>query len=165
MSNSGRSSTAIYWAFSLSSFVAFTLMLVQVPDWLSPFWPDWIALIVVYWALISPGRIGPLVGFVLGTMLEVLFAKTFGVLSAGLATLAFLVNISHLQLRVISRWQQIFLVILLVATFKLINLWLEGMVDDARITALDWSSLVGDLMIWPFINIVLDELRRAFKIR
>jgi len=165
VNSSSQSSSSIYWAFSISCFVAFTLTLVQVPDWLSSFWPDWIALVIVYWSLLVPSRIGPLAGFIIGTMLEVLFAKTFGVLSAGLATLAFLVNISHLQLRVTSRWQQIFLVVFLVAIYKLVNLWFEGMVDGAKITAQDWLSLIGDLMIWPFINIVLDELRRALKIR
>lgn len=140
-------------------------MLVQVPDWLSPFWPDWIALVIVYWALLAPDRIGPVAGFIIGTMLEVLRAKTLGVISAGLATLAFLVNLSHLQLRITSRWQQVFLVVLFVAVYKLINVWLEGMVDDARMTAQDWYSLLGNIAVWPFLNIVLDELRRVYRIR
>ncbi len=155
----------IYWAFAISCFFAFALTLVQIPDWLSPFWPDWVALLIVYWALLAPTRIGPVAGFAIGTILEVLTAKTLGVFSAGLATLAFLVNLSHLQLRVTSRWQQIFLVILFVATFKLIHLWLDGLVGDARLTVQDWYSLLGDLAIWPFLNIVLDELRRLYRIR
>ncbi len=165
MDNKMQSPTSVYWAFALSCFVAFTLMLVQVPDWLSSFWPDWIALVVVYWALLAPNRIGPVAGFIIGTMLEVLRAKTFGVISAGLAVLAFLVNLSHLQLRITSRWQQVFLVVLFVAVYKLINIWFEGMVGDGRITAEDWYSLLGDLAVWPFLNIVLDELRRAYRIR
>jgi len=165
MNSKIQSPTSVYWAFALSCFVAFTLMLMQVPDWLSPFWPDWIALVIVYWALLAPNRIGPLTGFIIGTMLEVLTGKTFGVISVGLSTLAFLVNLSHLQLRITSRWQQMFLVVLFVAIFKLINVWLEGMVGDARLTAQDWYSLLGDIVMWPFLNIVLDELRRAYRIR
>ncbi len=165
MNSKSRSPRRIYFLFAFTCFVAFTLMLVQVPDWLASFWPDWMALILVYWALYTPSRVGPITGFVVGTMLEVLFAKTFGVLSLGMAALAFMVNLSHLQLRVTSRWQQVFLVVLFVAIFKLVNLWLEGMVDGAKITASDWYSLLGNFLIWPFVNIALDELRRAFRIR
>lgn len=165
MSSKSRSPKRIYGIFAFTCFIAFTFMLVQVPDWLSAFWPDWIALILVYWSLYAPSRIGPVVGFIVGTMLEVLFAKTFGVLSLGLATLAFLVNISHLQLRVTSRWQQVFMVVFFVAIFKLMNLWFEGIVDGAKITASDWYSLLGNFVVWPFIHIALDELRRAFRIR
>lgn len=165
MNTQSQSPSRIYWAFALSCFVAFTLMLVQVPDWLSLFWPDWIALVIVYWALLAPSRIGPITGFIVGTILEVLRAKNFGVLSIGLATLAFFVNMSHLQLRVTSRWQQVFLVVMFIAVFKLINLWFEGMVGDARISIRDWYSLLGNFIVWPFINILLDELRRAYRIR
>ncbi len=165
MATSSESNTRVYWAFAISCFVAFTLMLVRVPDWLSSFWPDWIALVIVYWALYAPHNIGPKAGFVIGTMLEVLMAKTFGVLSLALAVLVFLVNLSHLQLRVSSRWQRVFLVILFVAIFKLINLWFEGMVGGDRLTAQDWYSLLGDLAVWPFLTIVLDELRRVYRLR
>ncbi len=165
MNSKAQSPTRIYWAFAFSSFVAFTLTLVQVPDWLAPYWPDWIALIIVYWALHSPDRIGPIAGFIIGTILEVLRAKTLGVISSGLATLAFLVNLSYLQLRVSSRWQQLIMVAVFVAIFKLINLWLDGIVGDTRISVQDWYSLLGNMIIWPFINIILDELRRIYRIR
>lgn len=155
----------IYWALSITCFAAFTLKLVQVPDWLAAFWPDWIALVLVYWALLTPSKVGPIVGFIIGTMLEVLTAKTFGVLSIGLATLVFLVNLSYLQLKVTSKWLQVFLVVALIAFFKLINLWLEGIVADNKITIEDWYSIVGNIVVWPFINIVLDEIRGFFRLR
>ena len=165
MNDQPQSALKLYWAFSLSCFFAFTLMLVRVPDWLSAYWPDWIALVIVYWALVAPDRIGPVAGFIIGTMLEVLFARTFGVLSTGLAVLAFLVNIAHMQLRITSRWQQVFLLVLLVGVFKLTNLWFESLVENATLTGADWLSLIGNLVVWPFLNIVLDEFRRMMRIR
>lgn len=165
MQTKTHSSAKLYWSFSLSCFIAFTLMLFQVPDWLSAFWPDWIALTIVYWALNAPNRIGPFAAFIIGTMVEVLTVKTFGVLSFALAFLAFVVNLSHLQLRVMSNWQKVFLVIVLVAFFKLINLWFDGLVGTNRLTVDDWYSMLGNLAVWPFLSIVLDELRRVSRMR
>ena len=165
MNNRVQGGNRIYVAFALSIIVAFTLKLVQVPYWLVSFWPDWIALVMVVWALQAPQKVTPLIAFIVGTMLEVLTAKSFGVVSIGLATLVFLVNLSHLQLRVLSSWQQVFLVVVLVAFSNLINLWLEGLVGGNKISVEDWYSIVGNIVVWPFINILLNEVRRAFRIR
>ncbi|MCH2189977.1 MAG: rod shape-determining protein MreD [Gammaproteobacteria bacterium] len=165
MNSTAGAPNRVYLALCVSCFAAFTLMLVQVPDWLAAFWPDWIALVLVYWALLAPNKVGPIVGFTIGTMLEVLTAKTFGVLSIGLATLVFLVNLTYLQLKVTSRWLQVFLVVALIAFFKLINLWLEGLVAGNKITVEDWYSIVGNILVWPFVNIVLEEIRRVFHLR
>lgn len=159
------STFSLFCAVLLSSFFALVLTVVQLPQWLFYFWPDWIALIIVYWALMVPHRIGPLIGFIIGTLLEVLFVRKFGVLGFGLATLAFIVNTTHRQLRALSVWQQMVLVGLFIAIFKLLTGWLYGLVSDFTITSEYWYSILGGLLVWPFIFILLEELRRKFRVR
>lgn len=149
----------------ISSFVALVLTVVQLPSWLFYFWPDWIAIVVAYWALVSPKRIGPFVGFIIGTLLEVLFVRKFGVLGFGLATLAFIVNATSLQLRALSIWQQMISIGVFIGFFKLLTGWLSGLVAGFTITSEYWYSLLGSLLIWPFAYILLEELRRAARIR
>lgn len=166
MVTNNRSSTFnLFWAVLFSTFVALVLTLVQLPNWLFYFWPDWIALVVVYWALAAPDRVGSFVGFLIGTLLEVLFVRKFGVLGLGLASLAFVVNSMHLQLRVLSVWQQMVLVALLIGLFKLITGFLYGIVTGFTITTEYWYSLLGGMLVWPFAYIVLEELRRLSRIR
>ncbi len=155
----------LFLAVLSSSFLALVLTVVQLPQWLFYFWPDWIALIIVYWALMVPDRIGPFVAFVIGTLLEVLFVRKFGVLGLGLATLAFIVNSTHQQLRALSVWQQLFVVGLFIAVFKLLTGWLYGMVSEFTITGEYWYSIFGGMLVWPFIFILLEELRRKLRIR
>jgi len=112
-----------------------------------------------------PDRIGPFVAFVIGTLLEVLFVRKFGVLGLGLATLAFIVNSTHQQLRALSVWQQLFVVGLFIAVFKLLTGWLYGMVSEFTITGEYWYSIFGGMLVWPFIFILLEELRRKLRIR
>lgn len=156
---------SLFWAVLISSFLALVLTVVQLPQWLFYFWPDWIALIIVYWALMVPDRIGPFVAFIIGTLLEVLFVRKFGVLGLGLATLAFIVNSTHQQLRALSVWQQLLLVGLFIAVFKLLTGWLYGMVSDFTITGEYWYSILGGMLVWPFVFILLEELRRKLRIR
>lgn len=160
-----KSPVRLFWAVFISSFVALVLMSIQLPAWLFYFWPDWIALVIVYWALTASDRIGPFVGFVIGTILEVLFVRKFGVLGLGLATLAFIVNSAHQQLRVLSMWQQMILVALFVGVFKLLTGWLYGLVTDFTITREYWYSLIGCIVVWPFVFILLQELRRILRVK
>ena len=138
-------------------------MLLQVNQILL-FWPEWMALVVIYWALMVPERIGPLTAFVTGTLLEVLLVRNFGILGLGLAILAFIVNSAHLQLRVLSLWQQTVVVGMLLAAFKLLTGWLYGMATDLTITAQYFYPAIGSMLVWPFVFILLQELRRKARI-
>jgi len=163
--NRGRSSTAnLFWAILVSSIVALTLTILPLPQWLFYFWPDWMALIVVYWALTTPDRIGPWVGFAIGTVLEVVFVRNFGVLGFGMAMLAFTVNRGHLQLQVLSIGPQMLVIGLLIGVFKLVTGWLYGLTSDFRISTDYWYSIVGCVVAWPFVFILLQELRRLLRV-
>lgn len=163
--SSNSSTPRLVFGVSVSAFVALVLTVVQLPAWLFYFWPEWIALVVIYWALVAPKRVGPFVGFIIGTLLEVLFVRNFGVLGLGMATLAFLVNSASQQLRALSIWQQMISVGFFVAIFKLLTGWLSGLVAGFTIITEFWYSLVGSIVIWPFAYILLEELRRAVRIR
>ena len=150
---------------AISAFVALVLTVVQLPGWLFYFWPDWIAIVVAYWALIAPKKIGPFIGFIIGTLLEVLFVRKFGILGFGLATLAFIVNSTSQQLRALSIWQQMLSIGVFISLFKLLTGWLSGLVSGFTITTEYWYSLFGSVLIWPFAYILLEELRRSVRIR
>ena len=165
MPSNRLSNYKIFWAVSFSALIALALMIVPLPQWLFYFWPDWIALVIVYWALYTPEKVGPVVGFLIGVLLEVLFVRKFGVEGLGLATLAFLVNYANQQLNVLSIWQQTIVIAMFVALFKLITGWLYGLVGDFTITIEYWYSLLGCIFVWPFMSILLHEMRRRTRTR
>ena len=148
-----------------SLVVALVLMVVQLPDWLYNFWPDWVALVLIYWALAVPSRIGPFMGFVIGTILEVMLVRKFGVLGLGFAVLAFIANSANQQLRMMTLWQQTLLIALFMLAFKIITGWLYGIVSDFTISREYWFSLLGNMFVWPFLFILMEEIRRALRIR
>lgn len=164
MAQRQQSGLNLFWAFSLSAFLALALTIVQL-EAIFFYWPDWIALVVIYWALMTPDKIGPFVAFVLGTLLEVLFVRNFGVLGFGLATLAFVVNRGHQQLKVLSLWQQTMIIGVLIGVYKLVTGWLFGMITGFIITSEYFYSLLGSMLVWPFLYILLQELRSKAGVR
>lgn len=153
-----------FWVVSASVFIALVLSILPPPQLLFYFWPDWVALVLVYWALMLPQRVGPWTAFLVGLIMEALFVKSFGVIGLGLATLVFAVNRTHLQLRVLSIWQQMIVIGLFLAIFKLVTGWLYGMISGFDINTEQFYSVLGSVLIWPFIYIVLQELRRSAKL-
>ena len=159
-----RNSSLVFWVFALSIFIALVLTVLPVPQVVFYFWPDWIPLVMFYWALTDSERIGPWVGFAVGTLMEVVFVRSFGVLGLGMATMVFAVNRIHLQLRVLSVWQQMLVVGIFIGIFKLITGWIYGMISGFTLNAEDFYSLIGGMVTWPFLFILLQELRRSTRL-
>lgn len=57
-------------------FVALVLNFLPTSDW--PWMPDWVALIVVFWSIREPRRVGMGSGFVLGLAMDVADASLMG---------------------------------------------------------------------------------------
>ena len=156
--------TKVIWVVGLTVFVAMVLSVLPPPQIVFLFWPDWVMLVLFYWALMLPERVGPWVGFLVGTLLEVLSVKSFGVMGLGMATMVFAVNRAHLQLRVLSVWQQMIVVGLFVGIVKLLTGWLYGLISGFAISSEYFYSLIGCMISWPFLFILLQEFRRTARV-
>ena len=56
---------------SLTLFVAFMLTIMPLPEWAIEFRPDWVTLVLVYWAMALPARVGVTIAWFAGLMLDV----------------------------------------------------------------------------------------------
>lgn len=92
-------------ALPLSFFVAFLLVALPLPQVLSYWRPELVTMVLVFWVLNEPGKVGVWTAFVLGLLLDVLMATTFGVYPLVLAVVAYLTRLSYRWVKVFSLWQ------------------------------------------------------------
>jgi len=52
-----------------------------------------------------------------------------------------------------------------VGLFKVLTGWLYGLVADFTITTDYWYSIIGGMLVWPFVYILLQELRRLARLK
>lgn len=147
------------------TFVAAILTIVNLPGWLFYFRPDWIALLVVYWVLAIPNRVGVFYGMAHGLLLDLLLIKVFGLNALGMSLLAFVITRIYTQIRMFPIWQQAILVSLLIAIMKLLIGWVASWVSDFTFSRYYWYSTLGNIVIWPFLYIILRDIRRALKLK
>jgi len=145
--------------------VAFMLTLVPLPSWVTPYRPDWIALVLIYWALALPHRVGPGVGWFTGLLVDVMQAELLGVNALGLATVAFVTNRFHLRVRMFPWWQQTLYVFGLLLLNRGIIGWLRSLITNVHLDVGYWIPCLVAMIVWPWLFVVLRDLRRKAKVR
>ncbi|MDY6980765.1 MAG: rod shape-determining protein MreD, partial [Pseudomonadota bacterium] len=91
----------------LASFiVALALTIMPLPDTMELARPEWMIMVVVYWVMALPERIGVGIAWIMGLLLDVVRDALLGQYAITLALIAFIVIYMHQRLRVFPVWQQ-----------------------------------------------------------
>lgn len=152
------------WIIFLSFTVALMLTILPLPDWIHIYRPEWTALVLIYWCMALPQRIGVGIGWLVGLLLDVLMGTLLGQHALGLAVIAFITLNLHQRIRVFPLWQQALTVLTLLTLYQLLLLWFDGMTAQPAKTWSYWlPSLVG-MLLWPWCFTLLRDVRRRFKV-
>jgi rod shape-determining protein MreD len=149
----------------LTFCLALLLMILPLPEWARPFRPQWVTLTLIYWALAAPQRVGVGVGFVLGITLDVLTGTLLGQHALGLSLVAYATIKLHQRVRVFPLWQQSLVVLVLLVSEHLITLWVMGATREQPPGLEYWAVPPIGALMWPWVFIVLRDLRRRFRVQ
>ncbi len=149
----------------LSFIIAFALQIVALPDWAGPLRPDWVVLVLVYWCIAIPDRVGVIIGWLVGLTLDVTNGVLLGQNALILAVVAYLALRLHQRMRVFPLWQQSVSVMLLVALHLMLALWIKGILGQSIETWAYWLPALSSLFAWPVIYLGLRHLRREYRVR
>ena len=160
LSTGARANISLYSSF----VIALILALIPFSDWAEAFRPDWVGLVLIYWCMAAPERVSVGTGWVLGLILDVLYGSLFGLHALGKSLLAFLTIKLHLKLRMFPRWQQAVTVFTLLLLNQLLVLWIRGMIGKAPASFSYWTPSVVGMVIWPWLFVILRDVRRRFHV-
>jgi len=149
----------------LTTFVAFMLTIMPLPEWAIEFRPDWVTLVVIFWAMALPARTGVIIAWFAGLMLDVSHGAILGQNALGLVLVIYIVHIQHQRLRVASLVQQAIVIFFLLLLKQLIVLWVSGIVGHAPHTWLFFMPCLTGALLWPWIYIIMRDVRRKFGYR
>ena len=149
---------------AVTFIVALILNVMPGPVWAEQFRPDWAALILIYWCLATPTRVGVGSGWMVGLALDVLYGSLLGQNALAKALVAYLAVKFHLQLRMFPRWQQAVSVLILLAINQLVVVWIRGAVGQAPDSFSYWLSSIIGMLIWPWLFVILRDVRRRVHV-
>ena len=91
------------WILPVSIVIALLLGLLPLPGVLQPLRPYWLALIVAYWVLEAPERVGLGFAFAVGVLADLLYGGLLGEQALRLVIMAFILQRFRLRLRFLQR--------------------------------------------------------------
>lgn len=152
-------------AFYLTVIVAGLLAVVPLPETLQMFWPSWMALLVIFWALESPRYLTLGFAFAVGLALDILTVSLFGLHALRLVILAYLVLRFRARLRFFPPWQLGAAVFALLVNDRIILLWINTMVGEPLPPLSFWLPAISGALAWPAIFLLFDRIRSQARRR
>lgn len=147
-----------------SFIIALMLTMVPLPDWAELFRPEWVALVLIYWCMAIPERIGVGVAWIVGLLLDVLHGAILGQYALALVIIALLTLKFHQRIRLYPIWQQALVVMALIFLQQLLVLWVKGIIGQSPGTWLYWLPSLSSMLFWPWVFLLLRDLRRHYSV-
>ena len=142
------------------------IMLSQMPlpSMLEWYRPEWVAMILIYWVIALPHRIGVGAGFLVGLMMDVVRGSVLGLNALSFTIIAYLALLLYKRLRMFPPWQQAMMVMVLVGINQLLFHWMQMVTGTTGDSLLFLLPAATSALFWPWIFVVLRGLRRTFRI-
>ena len=148
----------------ITLFIAVMLTIMPLPDWARYLRPEWVMLVLIYWCMATPGRLNVGIAWLMGLVVDVINGNLLGQHALSFAIVAFVTVKLHKQIRVYPLWQQSLSVFTLIALNQLFVIWTKGIIDEAPDTWLYWLPSATSALIWPWMYLILRDLRRKFRV-
>lgn len=152
----------------LSGFVIFfsfvLALLVNLLPWqaaVSNFTPDFVALLILYWTLNQPRRVGVGIAFFLGVLMDVGDANVLGQHALAYSVIAGLLLIRQRRIAIYPFWQQALLALALLLLAQVIMVVIRAAMGAAFV---GWTYFIGSFfaaLLWtPLSNLMLLHQRQ-----
>lgn len=153
------------WWFIGTLVFALLSMLVPLPGVLEPFKPYWPALILLYWSLESEDRVTLGLAFIVGLVADLLNGVVLGEQALRLCALVFIALRFRSRLRFFPMWQQALAVLALLLNDRVLLLVVRALAGASLPPASWWISPFVGAALWPFLFLLLDDLRARLRIQ
>ena len=140
-------------------------MLIPLPAPLQPFKPYWPALFLLYWSLESGDRVTLGLAFVVGLCADLLDGVLLGEQAMRLCAMVFIVLRFRSRLRFFPMWQQTLAVLALLINDRFLLLVVRAFAGESTPPALWWASPFVSAVLWPFLFLLLDDLRMRLRLQ
>ncbi len=144
----------------ISFLIAFILTIFPLPEWAEWLRPPWVLLVLVYWTLAEPQRIGFFTAWVVGLIVDVLTGTLLGEHALVFVLATYFILRFHARIKHFYFWQQSVVVFMLVFFNQLILFWVQGMINQLPSSGLYWLASLASLIAWPIVIFLLSRAQR-----
>lgn len=153
------------WVILLTILLAAILGMAPLPGWLEMWRPEWMALVVIYWVIALPARVGLISAWCVGFFVDVLEGTLLGLNAIALTLIAYAALTLYQRLRMFTPFQQCITVLMLVGVQQLLIFWVLTATNQNTPPNLAFIfSAMSSALIWPLVFVLLRSWRRGLGV-
>lgn len=138
----------------ISLLLAMGLRILLLPYPLSVLNPDWVALLLLFWAMASRGGLGVVSAWVTGLMVDTLTGSHLGQHALSYGVLVYLSVRWGQRLLFYPMPQQIVTLLVLLLINQLLLLWTQDAHLEGMAQTYYWLSALSGALLWPFVTLL-----------
>ncbi len=151
--------------YFVTLFLAMSLKILPLPEFLSRLNPDWVLLTLIYWTLAVPEKVGVFNAWVVGILVDVLTGRVLGQQALIYALTSYTSLKLHKRLRQYPVYQQSLFVFLCLFFSQMMVFWIENIQGTTEFTLVFWMPVLVGTLFWPLIYLILRFIRVFGDIR
>ncbi len=154
------------WGRVISTLMlAMCLRIVPLPSALAAFNPDWVLLVLLYWSMTLPERVGIFHAWTFGLLTDVLTGRLLGQYALAYTLIIYLCLKLHHRLRQFPLIQQSLFVFFCLLLSQLLIFFIKTSQTQAQLAATFWLPIVSGSVCWSLVYAVLSYQRPSKSFR
>ena len=144
----------------ITLILAMCLRILPLPENLAMLNPDWGLLVLIYWSLAVPERIGIGYAWIFGILTDVLMGRLFGQYALSYSLIIYLVLLWHRQLRQFPLSQQSIFIFVCLLISQTLLFWFENLKMPSQLHNTFWLPVLTGTASWFIVYYVMRLVRR-----
>lgn len=159
-----RDRISSYLLIAVSIGIAFLLDIYPLAFEYGLLRPQFVLLVAIYWVFVLPQSTSMALLFALGILQDVVVGVPLGQNALVLIVVSYLCLRSCRRVRHFARWQEALWVLCLVALGQAMAFWVQALAGRELSGAQFLIPAVASASIWPLLSMIMDGLRRSYRI-
>ncbi len=147
------------WVMPVSFVLALLLALIPLPELLLPVRPYWLALVLAYWVIETPDKVGLGFAFCIGLLADVMFGGILGEQALRLVVMAFILQRFRARIRFFPLSQQALAMGGLLFIDRVIEAAIHLLVGEPLLPWSYWVAPLLGMALWLPLYVLLDAVR------
>jgi len=143
---------------------ALLLTELPLPAFIAPYQPEWLILVLIYWAMALPERVGVGIAWFTGLLVDVLRDTLLGQYALVFAITIFITLRLYQRIRNSPLRQQVISIFILMFIHTALVVWIKALAGANATFTMVLIPAITSSLFWPFIYFVLRNIRRTYHI-
>ena len=135
------------------------LTIMPLPGVAEALRPDWLALLIIFWAMQLPRTWSVGCAWIVGIVLDVSQGTLLGQHALALCCVAFITIRFHLLMRVFPVPQLTATVFPILAIYQFLLFWINGVAGVNAPSIVYWGPVISSTLVWPIVMMFLAGIR------